>query len=176
VTQLSAAIDRNDAARDRLFLMAILAASIGAVTAALIGDFEFDLADVTPCLYQRVPYLLAAALAGAAIVTRPNPARYRLILVVCALLFACSSSSAAFREGVQQGWWTASGICADPVAPALASLRTTLSGGTIESACDDVETTFLSMSLTMLNFAYSSALTLLCIIAAAITDRRSGIR
>jgi disulfide bond formation protein DsbB len=174
--QLSAAIYRDDAAGDRLFLMAILAASIGAIIAALIGDFEFDLAACTPCLYQRAPYLLAAALAAGAIIGRPNPARYRLILVACALLFACSSSFAAFREGVQQGWWTAPSMCDAPVAPALASLRATLSGGTIQSACDDVETTFLSMSLTMLNFAYSSALTLLCIIIAAITDRKAGIR
>jgi disulfide bond formation protein DsbB len=167
---LSGRTYENGASGDRLFLKAILVASIGAVAAAWIGDFEFNLAACTPCLYQRMPYLMAAAVAGAAIMTGRSPAKYRLAIIICALLFAMSSSFAAFREGVQQGWWSAPTLCEAPLAPPLANLQATLAGGTLQSACDEAETSVLSMSLTMLNFAYSSALTLVCIVAAAITD------
>jgi len=167
---LSARAYGNRASGDRLFLTVLLAASIGAVAAAWTGDVEFDLSACTPCPYQRIPYLLAAAVAGFAVMTRPNPARYRHFILVCAALFAMSSCFAVFREGVQQGWWSAPGVCEARLAPALANLQTAFTGGAVASGCDEVETSVLAMSLTMLNFVYSGLLTLVCIIAAAISD------
>jgi disulfide bond formation protein DsbB len=165
---------RDGLAGERFILTAILLASVSALGAAWIGDFEFSLAACTPCLYQRIPYMLVTAVTVVAIIKRPGSTTSRLVIIVCALLFAISSSFAAFREGVQEGWWSAPGVCEAPLAPALASLQASLAGTTVQSACNEAETSVLSMSLTMLNFAFSSALTAICFIAAAITDCSTG--
>lgn len=166
-------IHQGSTAGARLFLAAILVASIGPLAAALIGDLVFDLAGCTPCAYQRVPYLLAAGLAGIAILTQPSRAEFRLIIVFCALFFASSSSVAALREGVEEGWWKAPGETL--LSPALASIQTALSFGLIRSTCDQLAIPVSAVSLTMLNFAYAGALSFLCIVVAVISDNGSGV-
>jgi disulfide bond formation protein DsbB len=176
VMKLSGHMHGNGFAGERFIMTAILLASVSALAVAWIGDFEFNLAACTPCCYQRIPYVIVTAVAAVAMVAQPRPSISRLVVIACALLFATSASFAAFREGVQEGWWSAPSVCEAPLAPALARLQVTLAGTTIQSVCDEAETSVLSMSLTMLNFAYSSALALLCVIVAAIIDlRKEGL-
>jgi disulfide bond formation protein DsbB len=162
-------------AGERFIMKAILLASVSALAVAWIGDFEFNFAACTPCCYQRIPYVIVTAVAAVTMVVQPRPAISRLIVIICALLFVISAFFAAYREGVQEGWWSAPSVCEAPLAPALANLQASLVGTTIQSVCDEAEANLLSMSPTMLNFAYSSALALLCVIVAAIIDlRREG--
>lgn len=166
----------TERASARVFFGMILFASIAAVAAAVLADWLWVIEDCTPCVYQRAPYVLAAAVAGFAILARPTPAGYRALAVVCALVFVAGCAVSALHEGVQQGWWALPNLCDE------LSVRPNANGATTAawldnrplSACDAIEAPFLGIPLTMLNFVYSAVLAFVCAVTAAVGDIRAG--
>jgi disulfide bond formation protein DsbB len=154
-------IDAIADSRTRLAPMLIAAASVSALAAALVGEYVFDIVGCTLCLYQRVPYAATAVAAIIAFTTAPSPARRRLTLAACALLFAIGSVIAVYQVGTQQGWWAEPSVCAAalPAADALLDLR---SARATRPACSEIDWSFLGLSLATLNALYSGALAAGC--------------
>lgn len=99
----------NDPARTiPLFLVLV---GLGALAAALVAQHVFGLAPCILCLYQRVPYGLAALLGAVALVPAVPP-RWRAGLVALAGLgFLANAGIAVFHVGVEQHWWAGTAAC-----------------------------------------------------------------
>lgn len=164
----------TERASARVFFGMILLASIAAVAAAVMADWAWAIEDCTPCLYQRAPYVLAAIVAGVAILARPTPSLYRTLTVVCALVFVAGCAVAAYHEGVQQGWWAVPSFCDALSGRPNADVTAAWLDNRPLSACDAIEAPFLGIPLTMLNFTYSAVLAFTCAVTAAIGDIHAG--
>lgn len=135
---------------DILIIGAMFIASLGALAAALIAQYEFDLYPCELCLFQRLPYIGVLALSLLSLMPAVDVSSRRLAIQVGAMLFATTAAIAAFHAGVEQGWWKT--FCA-PTGPQ------TFSVGDIQSAlqrtgtpaCDEIPFTLLGLSLAGLN-------------------------
>jgi disulfide bond formation protein DsbB len=147
-----------------LALISILILSAGALALAFIAEFAFGIAGCTLCIYQRVPYGVASAVATIAILARASPSTTRLLCTACAVLFAFGCGVAAYHVGVQQGWWTEVGVCeaSQPKAMTMADLHSALSRGSGRPACNEVDFSLFGLSLAAMNFIYSAGLAILC--------------
>jgi disulfide bond formation protein DsbB len=147
--------------RTRAAPILIAAASIAALTAALVGEHVFHIVGCTLCQYQRVPYGATTAVAIIALVLRPSPERRRTLIAACAVLFAAGCAIALYQAGMQQGWWDQPGVCeaALPNADALIDLR---SARPARPACKDIDWSLFGLSLATLNALYSGALAAGC--------------
>jgi disulfide bond formation protein DsbB len=163
IMPVTAIIDALTDNRSRLAPVLIAIASVSALTAALVGEYVFDIVGCTLCLYQRVPYAATTVVAIVAFWASPSPDRRRLVLAACALLFAVGSAIAVYQVGTQQGWWAEPSVCAAPLpsAGSLADLRT---ARLTRPACSEIDWSFLGLSLAALNALYSGALALGCLV------------
>lgn len=140
----------------------ILALSLGALSLALIAQYGFDLAPCQLCLYQRVPFCLAALLAAASLqfpVLRP----YRtLVLAGCALLFLGNSGLALFHAGVEQHWWAGPASCTGGSggAKTISDLMAQLSKQPKIPSCDSIAWSLFGISMAGYNVLASIALAL----------------
>lgn len=155
-------------APDRAVVAAIAAVSVAALAAAFLSETVFGIASCTLCVYQRVPYALAAAVAAIAFLGRPPPLGYRIAILLCAALFAAGAGIAFYHVGVQQGWWVEPGVCEAPLpdAGALGDLRAALAGPQARPPCDEIDFSVLGLSLAALNCIYSVALAAACVVLA----------
>lgn len=147
----------------RLTPAAIALASAAALVAALLAEYVFDIVGCTLCLYQRIPYAATTFLAVMALMASPSADRRRLLLAVCALLFAAGSAIAIYQVGTQQGWWAEPSVCAAdlPTGSALLDLRLARPS---RPACSEVDWSLFGLSLAALNAIYSGALAAACLI------------
>lgn len=126
-----------------------------ALAAALVLQFAFGFAPCHLCLWERWPYLVAAAAAvGALIVDTPRAA-----LAAMAVILLGGTGLAAFHVGVEQGVFALPETClAAGRAQSLDQLRQML----IEAPprCDQVSAQLIGLSLAAWNLALSAALTL----------------
>jgi disulfide bond formation protein DsbB len=125
-----------------------------AIALALILQFGFGFAPCNLCLWERWPYLVAAAAAvGAVIVDAPRAA-----LAAMALVLLGGTVLAAYHVGVEEGLFALpEGCVAAGRAQSLDELRQML----VEAPprCDQVNAQFLGFSLAAWNLALSAALT-----------------
>lgn len=140
-------------------LIALLV-SVGALGAALIAQFGFDLKPCILCLWQRAPYaLIILETLGMLVVLKkmPNATKMApLFLAGLAFLFLVSAGLAFFHVGVEQHWWALEGGC--PVGgieeksaeQMLAELLTTP-----VTPCDQITWKLLGLSITIWNVALS---------------------
>jgi hypothetical protein len=157
------------AAGQRLFFVVVMLASAAALAVAALAIRLGGRADCAPCLYQLAPYVVASAVAAAAMWMRPPAGKLRVATLACAMLFAFGCAVSMFREGVQQGWWALPVVCEDP-APAGTGF---LDAG-LTDLCDAAVTTFDGIALSTLNFLYSALLTFTCAVMAAVGDFGDG--
>jgi disulfide bond formation protein DsbB len=154
-------IDAVADSRTRLAPIVIAVASASALAAALVGEHVFAIVGCTLCQYQRLPYAAATAIALLALKVRPSPARGRFLLAACTVMFSAGCAIALYQAGMQQGWWNQPGVCeaALPSADALVDLR---SARPARPACNEIDWSFLGLSLATLNALYSGALAAGC--------------
>ena len=81
----------------------IFAVSVFSLAAALTAQFVFDLEPCVLCLYQRMPFLLAAVLALVGLALRGRAVR--AMVALCGLVFAVNAVIAFYHVGVEQQWW-----------------------------------------------------------------------
>jgi len=150
--------------RSRLIPAIVFAASVVALAGALIGQFVFALEPCSLCLYQRVPYVVAALLAGAALLV-PGGGLQRTAVALCAVAFSGGAALAFFHVGVEAHWWTSGipGCGADAVAGALSDTMTIADlqarlAGPPPTPCDQVRFRFLGLSLAGYNVIISLVL------------------
>jgi hypothetical protein len=128
-------------------------------------------ADCAPCLYQLAPYVMASAVAAAAMWMRPGAGTLRVATIACAMLFAFGCAVSMFREGILQGWWALPLVCEDPAPDGTGTGF--LNVGLLD-LCDATVTTFDGIALSTLNFLYSALLTFTCAVMAAVGDFGDG--
>jgi disulfide bond formation protein DsbB len=143
----------------------VAVASMAAVAVALAAEHLFGVLGCTLCVYQRLPYVATAALALVGILPRITPARLRLLLAACAIVFAAGSALAFYHAGVQQGWWTEPGVC-EGALPSAATIIDLRAATATRPACSDVDWSIMGLSLAALNGLYSAVLAAGCAIFA----------
>ena len=137
------------------WLAAIGVACGSALLAALVLQFMFGFAPCNLCLWERWPYLVAAAAAlGALIVDTP-----RAGLAAVAVFLLGGTLLAGYHVGVEQGVFALPEGCASAGrAASIDELRQMLAHA--PPRCDQVNAAFLGLSLAAWNLVLSAFLTL----------------
>jgi disulfide bond formation protein DsbB len=160
-----------EAGERRAMLGAILAISLGALAAAFVGQYFFGIEPCVLCLYQRVPWAIAALVAAAGLVGWAG--RRDAVLAVCALVFAAGGALAFYHVGVEQHWWGSIAGCGGaPVSGlTLDDLRPeSLAAGL--KPCDRVDWHLFGLSLAGYNMIASTLLSLGCLAGLASIGRK----
>ena len=153
--------------RARFLMVAILAASVCVLAAALIGEHVFGLEPCELCLYQRIPYVLTGALAGLGLVLSLRGGAGTWPVVACAAVFFAGAALAFYHVGVEQHWWASVTACGGDLSGGLsvAELQKQLSAPP-QKPCDQVDWTFLGLSLAGYNAIASLILAVACLVGA----------
>jgi disulfide bond formation protein DsbB len=132
----------------------ILAASAAILATALASQFLGGLPPCELCHWQRLPYAVAIALAGAAML-RPS----RALVALCAGAFAVGAGLALYHVGVERGWFAAPGACSADVGAAqtVEELRRRLEAAPLVR-CTDVAWSLFGISMAGYNAIASAAL------------------
>jgi hypothetical protein len=113
---------------------------------------------------------VAAVIAGMALLAGPGVIGYRRAAITCAMVFAAGCALSLFREGVQEGWWSLSGLC-DDLVPSLSGWRSAaLLDRASAQLCDAGDPPHDDAVFATVNFAYSAAMTFICAVTAAVND------
>lgn len=143
----------------RLSPAIILLACLAALAGALTAQFGFGLRPCVLCLYQRVPYVVAALLAALALLPAV-PAKARWVLVaLCALAFAVNAGIAVFHVGVEQHWWAGTAACTGGGRlPANPQEMMAMLAGPPPARCDQIPWALFGISMAGYNLPASLAL------------------
>jgi disulfide bond formation protein DsbB len=139
--------------------LAIFAACVAALGFALVMQYGFHLAPCVLCLWQRVPYIAAGALALLAFLWRPYGGHTHILLMLAAAAFLANAGLAFFHSGVERGWWAGTSGCAiHPLhGQNVDSLRRELLA-MATGTCDEISWTFLGLSMANWNVPISLVL------------------
>lgn len=91
-------------------LVLVLAAGLAALVAAFAGQFLFGLQPCILCLYERVPWAAAAAIAAVGLIGRGRCWRLAA-LALCGVVFAAGAALAFYHVGVEAHWWASAAGC-----------------------------------------------------------------
>ncbi len=152
----------------------ILAASLGALAAALVAETVFELAPCPLCIYQRWPYVATALLAALAMATAARGRWPALFIGLAGLVFAGESVLAFYHVGVEQGWFEGLAACAGAgETPAtLEALRAQLLEGP-PPRCDEPAWMLFGISMAGYNVIYAAVLAGFSGAAAVIMAKRA---
>jgi disulfide bond formation protein DsbB len=144
----------------RLYPTLILSACVFALAVALTTQYGFGLPPCELCLYQRVPYVVAGLLAGAALLPVLPPGARAALVGLCALAFAVDCGIAAFHVGVEQHWWAGLESCTGgaPEARSIEDLQALLAGPP-PVPCDKIPWQLFGISMAGYNALLALALT-----------------
>jgi len=140
----------------RLYPALLMLAGAGALATAYTAQYGYDLEPCILCLYQRVPFAIAAVLG---IVGLWRPQWLAGIFALAVATFAINAGIAVYHVGVEQHWWASAVGCAGTlptqVSPTdlMASLNTKP-----PKACDEVDWTVLGISMASWNVVFSGGL------------------
>ncbi|MCC3304138.1 disulfide bond formation protein B [Sneathiella sp. HT1-7] len=147
-------------------LWVALLGSVGALGAAFIAQYVFDLWPCVLCLYQRWPYaaVIVISLAGIALHKRIGAGPF---LLLCALGFAVTAAVAGYHVGVEQGWWEGTAECVGDTAKAsnLQELKAKIMSTPIVR-CDEVAWSLFGISMAGYNVIAGVILTVFSLFAA----------
>jgi disulfide bond formation protein DsbB len=153
----------------------IFAASVGSILFALIMQYGFDKQPCILCLWQRVPFVLAAMLMALSLWLKPNAQWTSIVFYACGGLFLINTGLAFFHTGVEQHWWAGTSGCAiTPLnAQSIEDLRTAILN-TVTAHCDEVNFRILGYSMANWNVPFSFGLAVFSFIAGWLSrDRQS---
>lgn len=94
-----------------LVISIVAAVSAGALAAAYVAQYGFNLWPCQLCLYQRLPYAATLALGLLALMPAVDGPSKRRVLLLCAALFAVNAVIAFFHVGVEEKWWAGPSGC-----------------------------------------------------------------
>lgn len=123
----------------------LLLASAGALGAAFVAQYGFDLQPCVLCIYQRWPYGVAIVLA---ILALALPKWRRPLLWLIALTLIVDAGIAAYHVGVEQHWWAGTDACTGPQmkAKTLDELRAQIMATPV-TRCDEVAWSLFGISM-----------------------------
>jgi disulfide bond formation protein DsbB len=153
----------------------ILVAALGGLAAAGIGQYGFGLQPCILCLYERVPYAVAAVLALAALAV-PLASGWRVALpAACGCVFLAGAGLALFHVGVEAHWWSPPPGCGAtlPAELSVAELRARLAEAP-PRPCDEPDFRLFGITLAGYNGMVSLALAAGCLGGAWLIGRCRG--
>jgi disulfide bond formation protein DsbB len=155
-------------------LLIVLAASLAALASAFAGEHLFGLQPCILCLYERVPWAAAAAVAALGLIVTPRPWRLAA-LALCGTIFLAGAALAFYHVGVEAHWWASIAGCEvagvggfsleDLHGPALAEPL---------KPCDQVDFRLLGLSLAGWNVVLSAAAAAFSALAFVYLSRRTA--
>lgn len=146
----------------RLAPLFILAVSILALGTALVAQYGFGLKPCVLCIAQRIPFVVAGALAALALLA--PFARWRAALVVlAALAFLVNSGIAVYHVGVEQKWWHSSCAPSEEGPIDVTNLAAMMSKP-VEARCDEPAWSFHGITMAAMNIPFSAGLGLVTLV------------
>jgi disulfide bond formation protein DsbB len=160
------------AASPRLSVVLVLVASTAIIGSVLLFEHVGGLQPCELCLYQRWPYYAAIVAAAVALLSGGDGAM-RLVIALCALLFAISTVLAFYHVGVEQHWFAGPTACTGSVsgATSIEALKAQLLARQPVS-CDAPAWRLFGVSLAGWNLLASVAIAVFCVGALARQRRR----
>lgn len=147
-------------------VLAILAASLGALVAASTFQQVYGADPCALCIMERVPYAAAVLLASLAFGFRKNKTAVKWLMSLCALGFLINVGISGYHSGIERHWWEATQSC--DVSPLAMSAEMSVADllMTAVSECDEINFTILGLTLANLNVFACLGLALLAFVAA----------
>jgi disulfide bond formation protein DsbB len=144
----------------------LLAVAAGGLAAAYTAQYVFGIMPCELCLWQRGPYWAGIAVALLALFG-PLPFR-RVMLALLVPVWLTSAGLAFYHVGVEQHWWLHDGACSNSMGMALTveSVREMLLNQPVVR-CDEVNWSFLGISMPIWNAALSLAMAVFAGVAYA---------
>lgn len=141
---------------------------------AFLAQYGFDLEPCILCLYQRIPFFMVMGLSALALA---RPDWFKPLMIAAALLFLGNACLAFYHVGVEQHWWVAATGCSAGASDIqtfnpdefLASLQKKQ-----PKACDQVDWTFLGISMATYNVFYCLVLGALMLTVLRLINQKSG--
>lgn len=137
-----------------LFILLISAASL---TFALISQYGFGLQPCVLCKWQRLPFIITAALGTFAFFLPSR--KMSVVIMLSALVFFIGAGIAAFHVGVEQKWWEGTSSCGSPLplGVSIEELERIIMAAPVVR-CDQISFEFLGISMAGYNFLLSLVL------------------
>lgn len=159
----------------RLFALAVLTVSLGAIAMAFIAQYAFDLEPCILCLYQRVPFAVAAVLAALALLPFARGQVSLWLTTACGIVFLAGSALAFYHVGVEEHWWASVAACGGAPSTGLSveDLADQLASGP-QKPCDEVNWRLFGLSLAGYNVMISFALGVVTIACARSLGRKAN--
>lgn len=142
----------------RLVAALVFLASIFALATAFLGEHVFGLEPCILCLYERVPYGVAAVLAAGAAFLPIGDGWRATLMALAALVFAIGAGLAFYHVGVEEHWWASVAACGGELpADAEAGNLRDISPSDLKP-CDRVDWRLFGVSLAGYNVLVSLVL------------------
>ncbi len=155
----------------RVVALFVLAVSVLALATAFVAQYGFGLKPCILCVTQRVPFAVAGALAGVALLRSMGEKVRRLLMVVAGLAFLINAGIAVYHVGVEQKWWV-SGCAASADKAVDVNDLTAMMSQPVEARCDEPAWAFHGITMAAMNIVFSGGLALVTLVLA----RRMGGR
>ena len=153
----------------RWTLAVTAAASIGALGMALLAQYGFNLLPCDLCYAQRAPYALTLVLGLLGTMPVVGAPERRIIIVICAALFAFDAGVAFYHVGVEQHWWLGPTTCSGGAPRVSMSDLAAALNAPGRPSCDQPAFTFAGISMAGYNFMAAVVLALGSAVAATRT-------
>lgn len=129
--------------------------SAGSLVAAFTSQYMFGLEPCILCLYQRLPFFAVLFLSLLSLITTRKT---RLILVgMCGVLLLAGASIAVYHVGVERGTFEMADGCVDTGGtPSSIEEMTKQLMGAPSVPCNEVQFSFLGLSMAAWNMLFSS--------------------
>jgi len=145
---------------------AVLIASAATLGAAMLSQHAGGLAPCVLCIWQRYPHAAAIGLAAMAWLIADRRAGSSALLASAGAALWIGAGIAAYHVGVEQGWWAGTAGCtAQGTAGSLEELRAMVMTAPVVR-CDEVQWSFLGLSMAGWNLLISLGLGGLALAAA----------
>ncbi len=146
----------------------IVAASVAALSAALLAQYVGGLEPCPLCVYQRYPYGLTIAFGALALATAERGQWPMLFVGLSGVAFAAGGAIAVYHAGVEQGWFEGLAACAAgaETPDTLEELRAQLLAAA-PPRCDEAPWSLFGISIAGYNALYSAALAALSFASVA---------
>jgi len=143
----------------RLYPTLLLLACLGALGTALTTQYGFGLKPCVLCIYQRIPYVIAALLAAVALSSRLSVPGKMALIALCGVAFFVDSGIAVFHVGVEHHWWEGLAACVGggPQANSVDALKAMLAGPP-PVPCDQIPWSLFGISMAGYNAMFAFGL------------------
>jgi disulfide bond formation protein DsbB len=134
-------------------LAAVCVASLAVLAGAFVAQYAFGIEPCILCLYQRIPWGIAAVSSVLALVLPLTSGTRRRIALAVAVVLLGGAALGLYSVGVEQHWWaSAVGCGGGPVDNiSVEELTTTLAKPSTLRPCDQVDWQLFGLSLAGFN-------------------------